>query len=146
MLDSEPFPLLRSTMTKLVVLANFSLPIDANIAKSNLDSVGIPAFIADELTINMQWGYSVGLGGVRLFVAEENVEFAYSVINQDFSSSVDLECETKPEYCHSCKSDNVQLLTKIKKSAFFVLILLGFPLFFFKHGIICNDCNSFRRT
>jgi len=35
-------------MTKMVVLAQFSFPLDANIAKANLASIGIASLVADE--------------------------------------------------------------------------------------------------
>jgi len=76
-------------MTQSVIVARFSFPLDANIAKSNLQSVGIPAFIADEHTVNMQWLYSNAMGGVRLFVPAEHLEEAKEILNHDFSESVD---------------------------------------------------------
>lgn len=133
-------------LSKLVVLTKFSFPLDANIAKANLESVGIPSFIADEHTINMQWLYSDAMGGVRLLVAEEHFAEAKQIVSADFSSSVEAESECKAEYCHSCKSENVQPFTKGKRSAFVIFILLGFPLFFYEHGLKCNDCGSFKKT
>ncbi|GAM75767.1 hypothetical protein JCM19241_3679 [Vibrio ishigakensis] len=41
-------------MGKLVVVARFSFPYEAHIAKGLLESEEIPAFVADEHTINMQ--------------------------------------------------------------------------------------------
>ena len=128
-------------MSKFVVLTKFSFPLDAN-----LESIGIPSFIADEHTINMQWLYSDAMGGVRLLVPAEHLEEAHRIISEDFSSSVDFECESKPECCQNCGSENIQCFTKGKKSAFIVFMLLGFPLFFYEHGIKCNECGSFNKT
>ncbi|MFW0922113.1 DUF2007 domain-containing protein, partial [Vibrio parahaemolyticus] len=33
--------------------------------------------------------------------------------------------------------------TKGKRPAFLVFILLGFPLFFYKHGYKCKQCGEF---
>ena len=63
-------------MNQSVVVATFSFPLDAHIAKANLESVGISSFIADEHTVNMQWLYSDAMGGVRLFVQEKDLEEA----------------------------------------------------------------------
>ena len=44
----------------MVTIATFSFPYEAQIARAKLDSEGIPATVADEHTINMQWLYSNG--------------------------------------------------------------------------------------
>ena len=46
----------------LKTIATYSFPYEAQIARARLDSEGIPAFVADEQTINMQWLYSNALG------------------------------------------------------------------------------------
>ena len=130
-------------MNHSVVVARFSFPIDANIAKANLDSVGIPSYIADEHTVNMQWLYSDALGGVRLFVPEQFFEEAREVLSLDFSDDVDLICDVESNRCPQCKSQNVFPYTKGKRSAFFVFFFLGLPTFFYKHGLKCTDCNHF---
>ena len=52
-------------MSRFVVISKYSFPLDAHIAKASLESEGIPAYIADEHTINMQWLYFDALGNVR---------------------------------------------------------------------------------
>jgi hypothetical protein len=135
-------------MSKLVVVTKFSFPLDANIAKANLESIGIPAFIADEHTINMQWLYSDAMGGVRLFVPEQHYDEALEMIEADFSSVVDVvpEPELESEQCDICSSLNVRAITKGKQPAFVIFLLLGFPLFFYQHGIQCRDCGHFRQS
>ena len=70
-------------MSNLVVVAKYSFPHEANFAKMNLEGAGIPAFVADEHTVNMQWLYSDAMGGVRLFVHEPNLEQALEVLNSE---------------------------------------------------------------
>lgn len=53
----------------MIVVARFSFPHEAHIAKASLDSAGIKCHIADEHTVNTQWLYSNAMGGVRLMVA-----------------------------------------------------------------------------
>ena len=133
-------------MNQSVVVATFSFPLDAHIAKANLESVGISSFIADEHTVNMQWLYSDAMGGVRLFVQEKDLEEAIKVLGEDFSASVDFECKTESETCPNCGSQNVERHTKGKRSAFLVFIFVGFPLFFYKHGLKCSQCGHFWQT
>lgn len=67
----------------LVTIATFSFPHEARIAKARLDALGIPSFIADEHTINMQWLYSNALGGVRLQVPQAVAAEALAALNED---------------------------------------------------------------
>jgi len=79
-------------------------------------------------------------------VAEEHYQQAKNLINEDFSTAIESACESTADYCHRCKSENIQIFTKGKKSAFVVFMLLGFPLFFYQHGIKCNECGHFSKT
>ncbi|MGJ3255801.1 MAG: DUF2007 domain-containing protein [Alcanivorax sp.] len=47
----------------MITVARFSMPDEAHIAKSRLESEGIPAFVADEHTVGMNWLYSNAMGG-----------------------------------------------------------------------------------
>lgn len=141
-------------MAKLVVVGRYSFPIEAQIAKSALNAAGITAYLADENTINMYWLYSDALGGVRLMVNEENASEAEEILQQDFSLSLQEQyeneaCQKNDEaeewVCPECGSKNVYAFTKGKKPAFLIFILLGFPLFFYQHGIKCADCEKFTK-
>mgnify|MGYP001279760102 CR=1 FL=1 len=129
----------------MIVVARFSFPHEAQIAKSSLEAAGIECRIADEHTINAQWLYSNAIGGVRLIVDEENSELAKSILSTDYSLAVDanIECEDDGDVCPHCGSQRLVPFTKGKRPAFMVFILLGFPLFFYKHGYQCQSCNEF---
>jgi hypothetical protein len=77
----------------LVTIATFSFPHEAHIAKAKLDALGIPSFIADEHTINMQWLYSDAMGGVRLQVPREVAAEALEALAEDAS----MEAESNPD-------------------------------------------------
>lgn len=47
--------------SSLVTVARYSFPHEAYIAKSSSEAEGIPVFVADEYTINMEWLYSNAL-------------------------------------------------------------------------------------
>ncbi|MES9086343.1 hypothetical protein ABEQ50_12470, partial [Cutibacterium acnes] len=65
--------------------------------------------------------------------------------NGDFSESVENEAipDKLKDVCPNCGSGDLSVHTKGKKPAFLVFILLGFPLFFYKHGYKCNQCGEF---
>ncbi len=76
-------------MGKQIIVARFSFPHEAQIARASLESAGIPAIIADEYTISIQWLYSNALGGVKVSVSEEHYEVAMSILNTNFASTVE---------------------------------------------------------
>ncbi len=132
-----------------IQIASFSFPLEAHIAKASLEAANIPSSIADEHTINMDWLYSNALGGVRLFVPVEYAEKAKYIIEQDYSDNVDQEFEKvieEKKTCPSCGSKELEAYTFGKKPAFIVFLLLGFPLFYYKHGIRCLSCGEVSRT
>ena len=135
-----------SVMSHLIVIASYSFPLDANIAKAALSSAGIPAFVADEHTINMQWLYSNAMGGVRVLVAREHESAAITLLTNNFSLAVDAECSSNIETCQNCGSKSIEFHTKGRVPAYFLFIVIGFPLFFHKHGFKCSDCGYFTET
>lgn len=130
----------------LIEIASFSHPHEAHIAKASLEAAGIPAFISDEHTINMQWLYSSALGGVRLLVPKDFEAEAKVLISKDFSKNLPAEVETNKTSCPHCGSNNIDAYTIGKKPAFLVFLFLGIPVFFYKHCIKCNDCGKVSKT
>ncbi|MDE2422099.1 MAG: DUF2007 domain-containing protein [Gammaproteobacteria bacterium] len=136
-------------MTNLVVIATFSFPLEAQIARTSLESAGIEVLVADEHTINMDWLYSNAMGGVRLLVESEDVDEARRVLGTDFSQDVDENFlvneknATDVIHCRRCGSDQVYAFTKGEPPTFLTFMLLGLPLVFYKHGQKCKDCGAF---
>jgi hypothetical protein len=132
--------------SKLITIASFSFPHEAHVAQANLEAEGIPAFIADEHTINMQWLFSNALGGVRVQVPSQFAKKAKDILSQDYSELLEEEFGKDETTCPKCGSTEVEPYTKGKKPAFIIFLLLGFPLFFYKHGIKCKVCGEFSKT
>lgn len=128
----------------MIVIARFSFPHEAHIARASLEAAEIRSEIRDEHTVNMQWLYSNAVGGVRLLVEDSNVEAAMEILQADFSAALQDAYEDEPkDICPECGSDQLSPHTKGKKPAFVAFLLLGFPLFFYKHGYICDKCGAF---
>jgi hypothetical protein len=70
---------------KLAKIRDFMFVPDALVAKSILDSAGIECFLSDETTIRMDWLWSNLLGGVKLWVREEDVETARALLKEEAS-------------------------------------------------------------
>jgi len=77
--------------TRLVILRQFRDLPEALAAKNALDSAGIPCFLAHANTVRMDWLWSNALGGVKLWVREEDVREATGLLDQDFSEAADKE-------------------------------------------------------
>jgi len=115
-------------------------------ARSRLEASGIPVFVADEYTVNMQWLYSNAIGGVKVQVPLRFANQAKAILAQDYSDLLDEEFGKDEVVCPKCGSADVEPFTKGKRPAFVVFLLLGFPLFFCRHGIRCKSCGQFSQT
>ena len=130
----------------LTTIATYSFPYEAQIARAKLDSEGIPAFVADEQTINMQWLYSNALGGVRLQVPQPCAEQALAILAEDQSELLAQEMDVDVAACSACGSNNTEPFQKGKRWAFLVFIGLDFPLFPVKNTVRCKDCGHVEKT
>ena len=67
---------------KIILLTNFELGVDANIAKTKLDAYGIPCFLTNE---NMAYPLpsNPALGGVQLMIFENDKERAEEILNPE---------------------------------------------------------------
>ena len=65
---------------QLVTVATFLGPGEAHLARSRLEAEGIHAYLADEYMVTMDWLVSNAVGGVKLQVAESNVDHARRIL------------------------------------------------------------------
>lgn len=66
----------------LVTVATFRDYIQANVAKTKLQSEGIECWLADDFIITLQWLYSLAFGGVKLKVRESDRGHAHAILEQ----------------------------------------------------------------
>lgn len=64
----------------LVTVGQYTMPQDAHLARVELESHGIDAFVRDEFIIVADPLYSNAIGGVRLDVPEEDAERAREIL------------------------------------------------------------------
>jgi Putative prokaryotic signal transducing protein len=79
---------------KLIPLRRFSFLPEALVAKGVLESAGVKCFLSDENTIRMDWLWSNALGGVRLWVREDDLPEAATLLSPEYSNDPDA---TAPE-------------------------------------------------
>jgi Putative prokaryotic signal transducing protein len=75
---------------KLMALRRFRDLPEALVAKGLLDSANIKCFLSDENTVRMDWLWSNALGGVRLWVREDDVTQAVELLDHDFSNELEV--------------------------------------------------------
>ena len=78
---------------KMVTVATFDMPTEAHLAKGLLEANGLAAFLADELTVGVAWHLSNAVGGIKLQVAENDVERAAGILSAREDPSVNEEDE-----------------------------------------------------
>lgn len=123
---------------KMVTIGSYSTPYEANMVKSQLESAGIPVFIADEFTIGMNWLYSNALGGVKVQVPESLALEAQEFLATEVKTSTTNDLATAT--CPQCGSKNTEDFLD-KRGSFLTWILLGFPLLLPSNKMKCSDCD-----
>lgn len=121
----------------LVIIERYSTPYEANLVKSQLESAGIPAFVADEYTVGMNWLYSNALGGVKVLVPESLAAEARQFLGS--VTEVPATTESDAEICPECESKNTENFLD-KRGSFLTWVLLGLPLLLPSEKKKCNDC------
>jgi len=74
---------------KLIAVRRFRDLPEALVAKGMLDSAGVKCFLSDENTVRMDWLWSNALGGVRLWVREDDLPDATSLLSSEYSNDAD---------------------------------------------------------
>jgi len=116
----------------LVTVAAFRDPHTAHIARSLLETEGIPAFVDYEHHVGMNWMYSRALGGVRLRVPEADAERAKELLGAADAGALAFEPDDGPppddsERCPDCGSLEIEVLPLERRTkAISMLVALPF--------------------
>ena len=117
-------------------IASFTKPEDAHLLRMRLEAAGIQAFLQDENIIQMDLLYSNAFGGVRVQVADEDVESVQEFLRLDEGSQPDPDAPTCPK-CHSTAIGPERFSTRF---AYLSLLMLGIPLLIFRKRQRCSSC------
>ncbi|MGH8370204.1 MAG: hypothetical protein ACRESC_04395, partial [Gammaproteobacteria bacterium] len=88
---------LQPEMDEFVTVATYDKSIDAHIALGRLAAEGIQATLFDDQMVQMDWLYSIALGGIKLRVAHSHADAARRVLETDYSHELDDVDVGKPE-------------------------------------------------
>lgn len=116
------------------VIASYTQMEQAHLAVSKLEGSGVQAWLRDEATANLYWLYSNAIGGVKVEVAEEDVERAREVLELPKEASGLIQCP-------HCGSENIKVR---QMNLFFALgfIFLSLILPHRKFKADCHECGE----
>jgi hypothetical protein len=97
--DEAAAPVLspEASMDEFITIATYDKVTDAHIALGRLSVEGIEAQLFDQNIVQMDWLYSIALGGVKLRVARGDEKAAREVLATDYSASLNDVDVGKPE-------------------------------------------------
>jgi hypothetical protein len=114
----------------VTVLRRYRDSSEAALARSVLESAGIACFLRDENTVRIDWLWSNLMGGIRLQVADSDVEAAQAILSQPIPETIAMEGQ--PDFqqpsCPRCQSLDISFETLDAKVGATSILLLGFPL------------------
>lgn len=127
---------------QFVKIATFQYTSEALIFKGKLESEGVEVFLRDNLTIDTDPLVSNAIGGVKLFVKQEDQAIAVEILQS--VSKYSLDDQGSAMQCPKCGSEKVDLFTSITdlKSFFsflFSLLLMVLPIYA-KRKYKCEIC------
>jgi hypothetical protein len=116
---------------------------EASVAQSILNSAGIESFLADENLVRLDWFYSNLIGGIKLFVREEDADEARKLLEQSVPENFDVENvgEYQQPRCPQCGSLDVSL-NGLNKPASYAAMWALFPIPIINKGWKCYSCGN----
>lgn len=118
---------------------------EAYVGRSLLESAGIPAWIADENLVRMDWFYSNAVGGMRLQVDERNEAAAREILEEPVPQTIEYGAEEAFEqpHCPKCGSTEVTLGGGTEHGRSLVsLYVLSIPVPSRKASWHCEACGA----
>lgn len=124
------------------LIGRFQYSSEATIYKGKIESEGIEVYMRDTATVDANPLYSNAIGGVKLYVKNEDAEKAIQILSH--ISEFSLDDNNQLIKCPNCSAEQIQMMTSIKdiKSllAFIFSALISIYPFHTKHKYKCQNC------
>jgi hypothetical protein len=127
----------------LITIRQFRDLPAALLAKGALESAGIECFLADDITIRMDWLWSNALGGVKLCVNTRDAQAAAEVLDQGIPDGFETaggRDYTQPR-CPKCQSLDISF-EDLNKPVAYTGIFFGVPIPLGRRRWKCNACEN----
>jgi hypothetical protein len=127
--------------SNLVTLRQFRDLPEALLAKGALESAGLQCFMADDITIRMDWLWSNALGGIKLCVKSEDADAAVQLLDQGIPEGFDVKDvgEYKQPSCPNCQSLDISF-EDLNKPAAYASVALGVLIPITRRRWKCGSC------
>lgn len=127
-----------------VTIATYTYSSEALIIKAKLESEGIPVFMTDSLTIDIDPLVSNALGGVRLKVKTKDEAKAKEVLGSVLKYSVSDEGEEI--HCPECNSTKIHFFSHVTNFKSLIALITGFLFgalpFYTQYDYSCESCKT----
>ena len=152
--------MLRPDPQQYVLVNAYSWPSEAYLAKSRLEEEGIVAIVTDEYLVSANWLYTQAIGGVKLFVNEQDVTAAFAALTEDQSAFLETELgpasnDLRVIQCPLCGASLPDCHSIVRELGIMGLILyqwptsfsflLGLPVLAVLALIKCTPCKHQRK-
>jgi hypothetical protein len=132
-------------LRRLITLKRYRDLAEAYAGRSLLESAGIPAWIADENLVRIDWFLSNMVGGMKLQVDEHDEQAARQILEQEVPSTIpygDEEVYVQPT-CPKCGSADITLGNGTERGrSFLALYLVSIPVPPKQAAWHCEACDA----
>lgn len=119
-----------------VLVQSFANYIDANIILGRLQNEGIDCWLKDENLVSTIPLWAAATGGIKLMVADTQVEEAKSLL-KDFAE------EKKKQFsCPQCRSNEIEFISSPRDGRNWLSVILGF--FFLQYAMPIKTWHCFK--
>jgi hypothetical protein len=132
------------TGSGFVTIRRFRDLSEALVARSLLESAGIPVYLRDENLVRLEWQISNFIGGIRLQVEDVDRATAIEVLDQPIPETVFYgdPLDYSQPLCPKCGSKDITFQGSSRKVALASLYLLSLPLPLGQESWHCNACDA----
>lgn len=126
-----------------LLIGQYQYSTEALIYKGKLESENIEVFIRDNNFVDTNPLYSNAVGGVKLYVNNNDSERAIEILLR--INKYSLDDNNKLVKCPKCSAEQIKMVTSIKDwktllSLVFSFLFILFP-FYAKYKYKCDNCN-----
>jgi hypothetical protein len=128
----------------LITVSRYRDLSEAIVARSLLESVGIPVFLQDENLVRLDWQVSNFIGGIRLKVAASDASSASEILSQPMPDPIPYTEDhifSQP-HCPRCDSIDIKFEGSSRGAALTSLYLVGVPMPPGSKTWLCNSCGA----
>jgi hypothetical protein len=128
----------------LITVSRYRDLSEAIVARSMLESAGIPVYLRDENLVRLDWQVSNFIGGIRLQVESSNEKQALELLAQPIQKNIPYsgDDEFVQPSCPSCGSTEITFEGASRKAALASLYAFSLPLPQGRETWTCENCGA----